>query len=280
VLIAAKLCNLMPAHGSSLAMKQVVALATVALWAPSAALAYIDIPPATLGRMCDATMSITLMRVEKLDKARGRIVFRAVRDLKGNGPSDVVKHELGKDSEKRQAIVAWADAGKEALHFASASRSYSYTYIDGYWYSSSYADGWWRFVRCEPQLLRCFCGTTESLNKVIAEMLSGKEVIVPALADATGQRVWRIRSTVKLLDHNAKRDFVAWGSATGMVVSVEKDKMTIKVGDRKQDIALKTVRLMSADGKPLPINVANPMPGTAMEISEIGGKIAELRFLK
>src|SRR5688572_8075019 len=141
--------------------RQAVRLAlAAALVGAAPAAAYIDIPPATLGRMCDATMSITLVRIEKADG--GRVLFRAVRDLKGNGPSDVVKHAIGTEPAG-QEIVRRAEVGRSAVHFASASRNFSYTYLDGHWYSATYADGWWRLVRAEPPLLRAFCGTVDEL---------------------------------------------------------------------------------------------------------------------
>src|SRR5687768_16471424 len=112
----------------------VIVVVLVVGW-PSPAHAYIDIPPATLGRMCDASMSITLVQDETIRPEKNLIVYRAVRDLKGNGPSDLVKHVLGSGPEPGRAVLRWAEVGKRALHFASASRNYSYTYIDGHWYA-------------------------------------------------------------------------------------------------------------------------------------------------
>src|SRR5687767_8158529 len=110
---------------------------------PGRAPAYIDIPPATLGRMCESTMSFTLMRVEEIDAKRGRVIFRAVRDLKGNGPSDLAKHAVGLKAGGGKEVLAWAKKGTRAVHFASASRGYSYTYLDGHWYSATLSGGWW-----------------------------------------------------------------------------------------------------------------------------------------
>jgi hypothetical protein len=165
---------------------------------------YIDIPPATLGRMCEATMSITVVRVEKIEEEKGLVIFRAIRDLKGNGPSDLVRHAVGTDLGRGDAIIRWAKPGKQAIHFASASRNYSYTYIDGRWYACALVEGWWRLVRIEPNLLHCYCGAVNRLVKAVEEILAAKEVVVPVLDAGSKER--QIPASLKLIK-SPKQDF-------------------------------------------------------------------------
>ena len=49
----------------------------------------------TLGRVIAEATTITVLRVEKVDKEKNLIIYRKVQDIKGTMP-DVVKHNIGR----------------------------------------------------------------------------------------------------------------------------------------------------------------------------------------
>jgi hypothetical protein len=204
--------------GSEATLLALLGLAVIAGSRP--AMGYIDIPPATLGRLCASSMNVTVLRVEKVDRDRGAVVYRAVRDLKGNSPADLIKQVIGRESDVGKQVLAWAAPGKTAVLFGSAARDYGYVYTDRCWYSATYAakEGWWRLARAEPELLRAFCGSHEQITRAATDILAGKEVVVPSLAGASKEelRAGRgptrsLRASLRLLDYNPGRDLAEAG---------------------------------------------------------------------
>ncbi|MBC7818644.1 MAG: hypothetical protein IAG10_17280, partial [Planctomycetaceae bacterium] len=58
------------------------------------ALAYIE-QAYTLGRVVQEATSISVLRVEKVDKEKNLILFRKVQDLKGTLAGETTKHNIG-----------------------------------------------------------------------------------------------------------------------------------------------------------------------------------------
>lgn len=171
-----------------------------------------------LGRLVNESANVVLLRVEKVDKTKNLIVYRKVRDIKGILPGDTVKHDIGQRGfapREWQNIMAWAEVGKSALFFAAGGASE--TCIDRYWYQT-YAGDWWGMSHAEPYLLRTYCGKPEKLAGIVAAMLAGQEVVVPCMADGDKNalqlrtaKMQRTKASLKLLEYDAKRDFVGWG---------------------------------------------------------------------
>src|SRR5262249_37775497 len=117
----------------------------------SSTTAYIDSPPATLGSLCTMSPYILLVRVERVDREKGIIVFRKVRDLKGKYPRDVLKLSYGgKDYNQQYEVraeertnLAAAQVGTPAVFFVylHAWRHLSHTYMDTLWYGHATAFG-------------------------------------------------------------------------------------------------------------------------------------------
>jgi hypothetical protein len=195
----------------------VVAAVLVATWA-TAALAYVEIPY-TLGRVIQESTSISLVRVEKVDKERNLILFRKVRDLKGTQPTDVIRHNIGRGGfhpREWQTIMDWADVGRTAVFFNNGGASE--TCIHNYWYQAYAGGEWWNMSHAEPYLLRSFAGSPEKLATAVAAMVAGQEVVVPCMVDGDKNalqmrtaRIQRLRASLALQDYNAQRDFVGWG---------------------------------------------------------------------
>src|SRR5947209_8789390 len=110
-----------------------MSLCIAGFW-PARAPAYIGGPPASLGMMCSWSTHVVLVRIEKLDREKGLIVWRKVLDYKGKWPGgETIRQNLAGCAE-RAAIMQWADEGKSTVMFALESYKWSHTYIDKLWY--------------------------------------------------------------------------------------------------------------------------------------------------
>ena len=237
-------------------------------------MAYIDVPPATLGKTCDWSTDIVQARVESVDRVKNVIVWKKCREYKGKWRgTDVIRQTVNALPEPhRTAVLKWAEPGKMTVMFALESYRWSHTYINNLWYASTTTD-WtqWNGDHIEPVLLRTYCGRTNKLQAVVDSILAGKEVVVACLGDekdAAAGRVRGMRASLKLLDYNAKRDFAKWGgddftpllgmpgfSRFATLAAVGRDAMGISVadfnGDGKPDICLVAanhVALIQNDG--------------------------------
>lgn len=184
----------------------VVALAAVSM--PSAS-AYMEYPPATMEKLCKSPR-IRLLKVTKLDKDKGVIVFELVQNL--NSPKDKVKSQLAEnipgpddkvrsfrhaiptDGDRGKLILGWAAKDKTAVMFTIetggqvvSERACGYVFIDENCYSVVYnkAGDYWAFIRAEPQMSACFFGTVDELSRIVKDVLAGKEVKVPTKEPGT-----------------------------------------------------------------------------------------------
>jgi hypothetical protein len=191
----------------------------LALALSSTAEAYIGGPPSTLGHMCFWSTHVTLVQVDKVDRDKNIIFFRKVQDLKAKWPAEFIKHRIPSGLAERAAILEWAEIGRPTVTFAIDAYKWSHTYIDGAWYASNTADWqWWNVSHGEPMLLRWYSGRSNRLTAAVRSILAGKEVVVPCMASDNVEvlrkrlgKLHRLRASLKSLDFNVRRDFVAWG---------------------------------------------------------------------
>jgi hypothetical protein len=194
----------------------------VALACVSLVRGYVEAPH-TLGRVCYESTNIVLVEVDKVDKTRGLIIFKKLRDIKGNHPEVQIKHNIGQrgfHAREWQNVMAWAEAGKKAVFFHNGGASE--TCIGTYWYQCYREGEWWGMTHAEPYLLRTFCGVAEKLAAAAADIVAGREVVVPCFADGNVNqlherkgKLQRLKAGLKLLDYNPRRDFVAFGGDGG-----------------------------------------------------------------
>src|SRR5262245_16613602 len=180
--------------------------------------AYVEAPH-SLGQICQLSTHIMVLQVDRVDKEQNLILFRKVQDLKGKHPTDTIKHHIGRggfNPREWQYPMEWAEPGKMAIFFHNGGASE--TCIGNYWYQCGAGGEWWNMTHGEPFLLRSFCGKPEKLAAAVAEIMAGREVVVPAMVDGNKEdlhlrrgRIQRLRASLKLQDYNAKRDFVGWG---------------------------------------------------------------------
>src|SRR5262249_30584385 len=186
---------------------------------PQPAPAYIGGPPATLGMMCNWSTHVITVKVERVDKDKGVIIFRKLVDHKGKWPSAVIRQTIPAGLPERQRIFEWADVGKTTAMFALERYRWSHTYIDSLWYASNTNDWqWWNVSHGEPILMRTYSGKPERLIGAASSIVANKEVVVPCLTDGSPEelrlkktKVQRLKASLKLLDYNPRRDFAGWG---------------------------------------------------------------------
>jgi hypothetical protein len=183
--------------------------------------------PYTLGRTCSESTNIVVVEVMRVNKDKNLILYKKVQDLKGNHPEAVVKHNIGKGGfhpREWQNVMTWAEPGKRAVFFHNGSGSE--TCIGTYWYQCERSGDWWKLSHAEPFMLRTFYGDVDRLATAVTAIVAGKEVVVPCLADGNKDhlhlrkgKVQRLKASLKRLEYNARRDFVAFGAGDGDDVS-------------------------------------------------------------
>lgn len=184
------------------------------LLVPRPAPAFIEAPH-TLGRICTEATNVVVVEVAKVDAQKNLLVFKVVEDLKGK-QKDSIKHNIGQrgsHAREWQAVMAWAKVGRKAVFFHNGQASV--TCIGTFWYQCFKEGDWWAMSHAEPYLLRSYCGEMDQLAPAVKDMLKGKEVVVPCLADGdvknfhlrTG-KVQTMRASLKKLDYDPKRDVV------------------------------------------------------------------------
>jgi hypothetical protein len=223
-------------------VKHLLYLAVVLCGLPNPARAYIDAPP-TLGRLVQYDAPhIVVMRVEKVSKEKGAIIYKKVADLKGKYPADRIKQHIAwriadaPNAEENprprcaKSILDWARPGKVAIFFHDGNRKTSATCVGKVWYFGwEGKDGWWNLNEFEERgLAWAYTGSVEKLREHLKAILAGKEVVVTAarrdkagggnrelwdnqtayqnLARDTRIRVWRIRASLEITSHPDLRD--------------------------------------------------------------------------
>jgi hypothetical protein len=175
--------------------------------------------PMSLGSVIAQSTNVMLVQVQAVDRTKNLIIYRKIRDIKGVHNGDVIKHNIGQGglrANEWKPQMDWAEPGKLAVFFHNGGASE--TCIGSWWYQAYAGGEWWNHSHGEPYLLRSFTGSPEKLAGVVAEILAGREVIVPCMVDGNKEdlhnrrgKIQRIKASLKIQDYNPKRDFVGWG---------------------------------------------------------------------
>ncbi len=193
--------------------------------------AYITVPVVTLGAALDDSTYVTLLRVEKVGREKGIVVFTKVRDLKGKYPKETIKHvfdlkgtpahkgsgdvPVRPDAQDWKYAVEWAEPGKTAVFF---SRKYDpfgdfgHVYIDGLWYATMCPPRDWEFwyaIYSDPKLLsQWHAGPADPLVRAIESLAAGRSAVVPVLATGAKDDLRTGKAKFQALDVRAgRRDF-------------------------------------------------------------------------
>jgi len=221
--------------------------------------AYIEAPH-TLGRCVQEASHIVLMEVEKVSSEKGLIIFKKLQDIKGKHAQDQIKHNIGKRGfhpREWQNVMAWAEVGKKALFFHNGGASE--TCIGTYWYQCYREGDWWGMSHAEPFLLRTFYGDVDKLTAAVTAMLQGKEVVVSCLADGPKEqlhqrkgKLQQMKASLKLMDYNPRRDFVAWG---GDGVDIPEFKTVILLAEGSSDWKFLPAKLVAPNLRWQAVNI-------------------------
>jgi HEAT repeat protein len=132
----------------------------------------------------DQAPDIAVLRVEKVSREKGVILFSKVSDLKGQFPAGECRHELSAGFRPREPrlILNWAEPGRSAVAFSSGSTLQ--VCVGNFWYEAvarKDAPGWWTLTHVQSILAYAYCGSVEKLRTSVSEMLAGKEIVIPAV---------------------------------------------------------------------------------------------------
>jgi hypothetical protein len=193
-------------------------VAAIFVFAPQRAPAYVE-APMSLGSVLAQSTNVCLMTVTKVDKQQNLIIYQKVSDIKGKHNQDTIKHNIGRGGLRAgewEEIMKWAEVGKQAVFFHNGGASE--TFIGVTWYQAYPQGEWWGMSHGEPFMLRSYAGKVDKLPGLVAEMIAGKEVIVPCMVDGDKEaihkklaKIQRVKASLKIQDYNPKRDFVGWG---------------------------------------------------------------------
>jgi HEAT repeat protein len=152
--------------------------------APTRAWAFLEVSQVvpTLGRVVKQSTRIEVLQVDKVSREKRIIIYKKIADLKGEGPSEVVKHKLAEGYHPRElrTVLDWAEPGETAVCFYTGQGSV--TCIGRYWYLCLGDDGpWWTMKAGMPAMAYCYSGSVARLRGHVADILAGREVVVTAL---------------------------------------------------------------------------------------------------
>lgn len=189
--------------------------------------------PYTLGKVIEESSNVVLVEVTRVQKEKGLIIYRKVKDLKGTYDGDQIKHNIGSGDRgfhprETKYVMSGVAVGERAVFFCNAEASE--TCIGTYWYQCYREEEWWGMSHAEPYLLRTFCGDADDLANAVKEILAGKEVVIPCLVDANRTRLHerkgklqRLKASLERLEYDSRRDFVGYGADGVDIVDYKTD---------------------------------------------------------
>ena len=171
--------------------------------------------------MCWWSTHVAIVQVEKLDREKGILIFRKVRDIKGKWPADQMKQIVGTDSRRPPVHPGLGRGRQDDRHVRPGKLQVEPHLHRQEWYASNTADWqWWNVSHGEPIVLR----TVQRQDRPAYHAPSptswpARRSSSRAWSGTTSQelasnkaKIQRLRASLKLLDYNPKRDFVSWGS--------------------------------------------------------------------
>lgn len=207
----------------------------------------------TLGSVTNSASDVVVVKVEKVSKEKGVVIFQQVANLKqGKNLPERMHHQIGRPEGHtkhfQQRVLDWAEPGRAAVVFAYGKNVV--VCLGEVWYlGNAIQDGWWKLGYQLQSYEWVYRGSAEKLQDQLAAMMTGKEVIITAAQYDTYRaewgatdnnlnyrhnvfttylqtrtpRIWRIKASLKLNDYFAmmadKPRFVV-GSGTGDVAAV------------------------------------------------------------
>jgi HEAT repeat protein len=220
-------------------MKRLLGLTVIAVLWSCPAYAYVDGSP-TLGSVIRDSSNIVVLEVTKVNAEKRVIVYKKVADLKGQHPTDEVRHAIGEGSHPREprTVLDLAKPGAVAICFHNGK--VAQTCLGKYWYESVAASEapWWSMTYGRSELSLAYFGSTTKLRGQLTEILAGKTAVITAVMHASNDYwahgdvlnkkvlggkaspVWRIRASLNMpgmsyqLGRDPKQNVVGFGAGS------------------------------------------------------------------
>ena len=162
-----------------------IAVAFMYLCLAPAVYAYIDMAP-TLSKIIADSKGIAVVEVLEFDRANHLVVFKAVRPLKGEIPTDPIRHDVAsaEGGAIPRSILQWAGPGARAVLFVS--RNTALVCVGQGWYQARASEGGpWKLGMNRPDLPLAYYGSVSRLAEGIELMLAGKDAILTVVPHNT-----------------------------------------------------------------------------------------------
>lgn len=240
-------------------MKRLLGLTVIATLWSAPARAYVDGSP-TLGSVIRDSSHIVVLEVTKVNAEKRVIVYKKVADLKGQHPTDEVRHAIGEGSHPREpkTVLDLAKPGAIAICFHNGK--VAQTCLGKYWYEAVAAGEapWWSMTYGRSELSLAFFGSTTKLRGQLTEILAGKTAVITAVVHASNDYwahgdvlnkkvlggkdspVWRIRARLDMpgmsyqLARDPKPNIVGFGAASaedvpGLVQALKEAEQNVRL---------------------------------------------------
>jgi hypothetical protein len=157
-------------------MRSFLLFAAALLLRPTTAPAYIDhFGLVTLRFVLENSSEITVLRVDKVSREKGVILFSKVADLKGTCKEAESRHQISVGFRPREPrlILNWAEPGRTAVAFSNGT--VSQVCVGNFWYEVAVrkdAPGWGTLTHVQSILAYAYSGSAEKLRTSVAEILA------------------------------------------------------------------------------------------------------------
>lgn len=187
----------------------------------------------TLGRVATEASNILIIEVTRINSEKNLVICKKVRDLKGKHEGEI-KQNIGQrgDPGDSKAVMDWAKVGSQAVLFYNETGSLTCT--GTHWYQAFKEGDWWAMSHAEVYMVRTYFGDAGKLFTSLEQMLAGKEVVIPCLADgprealqAKSGKVLTMNASLKLVDYNPKRDVVVAAPAASVAAASDREKAIV-----------------------------------------------------
>jgi hypothetical protein len=170
----------------------------------------------TLQKMCEVSSSIRVLKVTKLSKEKGVVLFEVVETLKKHGEAlDPARQVVPWQANGVGPVLDWAGEGRLAVLFSKDGGpkggtpiGVGYVFIDNYCYFVDYSPSGkhWLVVRGDPGMSACYHGSATKLRDLVKEVLVGKKVQVPTKEPKVKEDVFKRNAEIEqIIIKNRKR---------------------------------------------------------------------------
>jgi len=144
--------------------------------------AYVDLAP-TLAKIISDAKVIAVVELASFDKDTGAILLKSVRALKGDAPTDAIRHKITSTSKGTipAQVARWMEPGARGVMFQS--RNTTLVCLGRGWYQVRRSgNDQWKLSGDRPDLPLAFYGSLARLIDGVERMLAGKDAVLTTVA--------------------------------------------------------------------------------------------------